>query len=111
MYDTFEEFNNHLFDLREHEKAHIRSYEEYRKKHAFDDKHDYISSVYVPDSYLAGRTISCHFHDRFSAPNYHTHNFLELIYIKLNHIKLSIFSHFNLQKWKILMTQPIFKSM
>ena len=81
MYDTFEEFNNHLFDLREHEKAHIRSYEEYRKKHAFDDKHDYISSVYVPDSYLAGRTISCHFHDRFSAPNYHTHNFLELIYI------------------------------
>lgn len=107
MYDTFEEFNNHLFDLREHEKAHIKSYEEYRKKHALDDKHDYISSVYVPDSYLTGRTITCHFHDRFSAPNYHTHNFFELIYIVEGEFVNIVEGHeFTMKKGDICLLPP-----
>ncbi len=78
---TFKEMNFQIMQLGSAEVSHMDSYCEYCKSHQSNNKFDYISNIVVEDKFLYGKKVFAMTHDRFSLPSYHTHRFMEIIYI------------------------------
>ncbi len=78
---TFDEMNKNFMQLTDNEVKHMKSYYDYQTVHSTDNKSDYVSNIFVYDKYLNNKAVSSNMHDRFSAPNYHTHEFMEINYI------------------------------
>lgn len=78
---TFDEMNKNFMQLRNEEIEHMKAYYDYKNAHRADSKLDYVSDVFVSDKFLENKAVASMPHDRFSNPNYHTHNFMEINYI------------------------------
>lgn len=78
---TFDEMSKNFMQLGDWEIEHMKSYYDYKNAHRADNKLDYVSNVFVSDVYLENKSVASMPHDRFSNPNYHTHNFMEINYI------------------------------
>ncbi len=78
---TYSEMEKNFSTLTKDELKHKDGYMEYLKSRQREKKVDYVTHIFVPDSFLKSKSITTTNHDRFSLPDYHTHNFMEISYI------------------------------
>jgi len=76
MNETYNETMEFLYNINDQDVIGKEAYESYISDNSNFDINDFVSNVYVPDSFLEYRTLFAIKHYLYSLPNYHTQNFL-----------------------------------